>query len=211
MVASPLDNRAWNWRWARIRLVHFFMELPGHGYDETYGHKPFYVCRFADGRLEELLPIMEVSSPITGRRGVSLPFTDFCLPLSAGDGTFALYELALKLGRERHWKYLECRGSDGGWRGASPSLAFYGHLLDLQPGPDALFKGMGIRSVRRGIRKAEGQGLTLEFSVGLDAMRTFYGLHCRTRQRHGLPPQPFRFFANIATHVLGLGGGFVAW
>ena len=44
---------------------------------ETYGHQPFYFCRFGEGTIEELLAIMEVSSPWTGRREVALPFTDF--------------------------------------------------------------------------------------------------------------------------------------
>ncbi len=44
---------------------------------ETYGHVPVYVCRFDEGRLVEALPLMEVSSWWKGRRGVSLPFTDF--------------------------------------------------------------------------------------------------------------------------------------
>jgi len=51
---------------------------------ETYGHVPLYAARFAGGQLEGLLPLMEVSSPFTGRRGVSLPFTDFCLSVKDG-------------------------------------------------------------------------------------------------------------------------------
>ena len=40
-------------------------------------------------------------------------------------------------------------------------------------------------------------------------MRTFYALHCLTRRRHGVPPQPLRFFENIARYVLQAGHGFV--
>ena len=177
---------------------------------ETYGHQPVYFCRVASGRLEQLLPIMQVSSPLTGRRGVSLPFTDYCQPLRTNAGNRgALYELALQEGRQRGWKYLECRGGPGGWEGASPSLAFYGHVLALQRGPQALFESFD-GATRRGIRKAEREGLHVEFGDSLDSIRDYYALHCRTRRRHGLPPQPFRFFRNIARFVLAPGQGFVA-
>ncbi|MGA2863548.1 MAG: GNAT family N-acetyltransferase [Verrucomicrobiota bacterium] len=176
---------------------------------DTYGHRPFYLCRFADGQLEELLPLMEVASPWTGRRGVSLPFTDFCPPLGTRDHPpRMLYESALECGRQRRWRYLECRSSSYGWLKAPPSLAFYGHRIDLERGPEALFQGCDA-AARRGVRKAEAAGLKVEFTNRPESVRTFYALHCRTRQRHGVPPQPFRFFENIARHVLGQGLGVV--
>jgi hypothetical protein len=177
---------------------------------QTYGHSPVYICRFNGRQLAELLPIMEVSSRWTGRRGVSLPFTDFCPALKAReqDGP-ALYESAMAAGRQRGWKYLECRGSTDGWAGATPSLAFYGHVIDLAPGVDELFKRLD-GAVRQGVRKAESAGMQVDFSTGAGAIETFYALHCGTRRRHGLPPQPFRFFENIQRHVLDAGQGFVA-
>jgi hypothetical protein len=153
---------------------------------------------------------MEVSSRWTGRRGVSLPFTDFCPALKTGDqDDRAIYETAMESGRQRRWKYLECRSTSEGWVGASPSLSFHGHVIDLAGGVDDLFKRFDS-AVRRGIRKAETAGLQVDFSTSLEAMQTFYALHCRTRRRHGLPPQPFRFFENIQRHVLDTGQGFVA-
>jgi lipid II:glycine glycyltransferase (peptidoglycan interpeptide bridge formation enzyme) len=57
------------------------------------------------------------------------------------------------------------------------------------------------------VRKAERGGLRIEFSSGEGAMSDYYTLHCLTRQRHGTPPQPFAFFANLRRHVLGGGAG----
>ena len=75
---------------------------------ETYGHLPVYFCRFVDGELEELFPIMEVSSPWTGCRGVSLPFTDICFPFQTiKHDRRVLYELAMEHGRRRNWNSLE--------------------------------------------------------------------------------------------------------
>ena len=113
---------------------------------ETYGHLPIYFCRFADGLLKELLPIMEISSPWTGRRGVSLPFTDICLPLQTTKrDRRSLYELAMGHGRHQNWRSLECRSNDPQWEEASPSLAFYGHVIDLKRGQAGLFKSSKVR------------------------------------------------------------------
>jgi hypothetical protein len=210
-VVDPLQYPDWDTLVAaheRAGVVH------GTGWarvlQSTYGHRPHYICRFEGRQLAGLLAIMEVSSRWTGRRGVSLPFMDFCPALKAeGQDLGPLYEAAMELGRERRWRYLECRSAGGGWAGAWPSLTFHGHVIDLAPGAEGLFNRLDS-TVRRGIRKAEAAGLRVEFSGSLEAVRTFYGLHCRTRRRHGLPPQPLRFFENIQRHVLEGGRGLVA-
>jgi CelD/BcsL family acetyltransferase involved in cellulose biosynthesis len=177
---------------------------------ETYGHVPVYFCRFAGGQLKQVLPVMEVSSPWTGRRGVSLPFADFCSPLTQGEEDLsALHAFAMAHGRERNWRHLEIRGCFGQWPGATRSVAFFGHVLALEGGEAALFAGLD-GAVRRGVRKAEQAGVRVEFGNTLEAIRIFYALHCRTRRRHGLPPQPIEFFENIARYVLEPGHGFVA-
>ncbi len=177
---------------------------------DTYGHQPFYAAQFEGHRLAGLLPLMEVSSRLTGRRGVCLPFTDSCSALRGEDSNGrALYQMALATGRSRGWKYLECRGTDAAWEGSSPSLAFYSHAIDLQVGVDQLFRSLD-GAIRRGVRKAREGGLRVDFDAGMEAMRTYFGLHCRTRRLHGLPPQPLRFFENIQRHLMGSGQGFVA-
>jgi hypothetical protein len=211
VAIDPLQYPLWDsWLAAHPESSFFHGSAWARVLHETYGHQPAYFCRFAAGQLADLLPVMEVSSRWTGRRGVSLPFTDFCAPLSRGEGDdHCLYDAALAHGRRRGWRYLECRGAVPGRPNASPSLAFYGHVIDLEPGPDRLFKGLD-GAVRRGIRKAEEVRLQIEFGSDLKSVTTFYALHCRTRSRHGLPPQPFRFFENIARYVLELGQGSVA-
>lgn len=176
---------------------------------DTYGHEPMYFCRFDGKRLAQALPLMEVSSRWSGRRGVSLPFTDSCAPLSqrnkdCGD----LYREAMSYASERRWEYMECRNCNPAWEGSTPSLEFFGHVIDLKVGVDRLFSGLD-GAIRRGVRKAEAAKLTVEFSFDRQSIQTFYKLHCGTRRRHGLPPQPFRFFENIQRHILGMGRGFV--
>lgn len=196
LLESPQSSFFHGTAWARV--LH-----------DTYGHRPFYFCRFLEGRLVDLLPVMEVKSFLTGRRGVSLPFTDFCSPQKICEpGNQEIYHAALARGAENHWRYLECRSNNPDWSGATASTSFYGHVLELKGGSGFLFKSLND-SVRRGIKKAEKSGLKIEFANTFESIQTFYLLHSQTRQRHGLPPQPFRFFKNIFKHVLGGGQGFV--
>lgn len=176
---------------------------------ETYGHRPVYFARFEGEKMSALLPVMEVSSPLTGRRGVSLPFTDACAALGDGRAKQTLFQAAVEEGKRRHWKYLECRRWDGAWEGATPSLGFYEHKIDLTVGAERLFAGMDS-AMRRSVRKAQGAGLEVEFGGAPELMDSFYKLHCRTRRRHGVPPQPIRFFRNIQRHLLASGQGFIA-
>jgi hypothetical protein len=210
VLVNPLEQPGWDALLAAHSDAWFF-----HGtawawvLRETYGHLPVYAARFDGGQMRSLLPLMEVSSPWTGRRGVSLPFTDFCYPLkSKGQDAGELYEMALAEGRARGWRYLECRSSDEDWPGSSPSLVFYGHELDLGVGVEVLFKNLE-GSVRRGIKKAGAAGLRIQIESSLESVKSYYALHCRTRRRHGLPPQPFQFFANVQKRLLQIGLGFV--
>ncbi len=211
VIVHPLEQSKWDEQLARHPDATLF-----HGTAwarvlcETYGHKPVYFCRFADGELKQLLAVMEVSSRLRGRRGVSLPFSDFCAPLSTdGEDLGALYDFAVEHGRERKWKYFETRGRFDQWQGAMPSLESFGHTLPLEGGEEALFKGLNS-AVRRGISKAEEAKIKIEFGNTIEFAQVYYELHCRSRKRSGLPPQPVEFFENIARHVFGSGHGFVA-
>jgi hypothetical protein len=210
LLSDPLTLESWDAQVATHSGATIFHSAAwARVLHETYGHKPFYVGRFEAGRCQDLLPIMEIDSTFTGRRGVTLPFTDFCHPLADHEPPAAgNWELALRLGRQRDWKYYECRGRHGVPTGARPSLTFYGHELFLTCPPDKLFAGFDA-GVRRAIRKAQAEPITIEIKTDLAAVRAYYALHCRTSQRYGVPPQPFRFFANIHRHLLARGLGWV--
>ena len=177
---------------------------------DTYGYVPIYFARRAADRLLALLPVMEVDSWLTGRRGVSLPFTDDCEPLCLdGAGLTDVLQTVMDYAVKRDWRYLECRGGKPMFGDVPASTAFYGHYLSLAGGDEALFAKVES-AVRRAVRKAEKEGVTVEFLQSLEAMRTFYDVHCKTRTRHGLPPQPFLFFQKVHEHVVAPKHGYVA-
>ena len=203
---NPIGNTNWNAllasqpkrgffhtaEWAKVLL-------------DTYGYAPVY---FAAGKTN-FLPLMEVDSWLTGRRGIGLPFTDDCEPLCGDTATFQkLFAGAVEFGKSRGWKYLELRGGRELAGEVPASLSFYGHTLDLTAGEEKLFSSFDS-SVRRAIRKAEKSGVTVEILQTVEAIKIFFGLQCQTRKKHGLPPQPLKFFLNIHRHILSQNMGMV--
>ena len=60
--------------------------------EQVYGYRGFFLALLnKEGQVSAGLPMMEVSSPLTGRRWVSVPFSDHCAPLY--EGKTALEEL----------------------------------------------------------------------------------------------------------------------
>ena len=176
---------------------------------DTYGYKPFYFFTGTADAPETVLPLMEVDSWLTGKRGVALPFTDECAPLGAGKESFGkLFADAVALGRSRGWKYIELRGGKDLLDGPA-SVSFYGHGLELGTDESVMFEKMD-GPARKAVRKAEKDGVKVEVSQSLEATRDFYRLQCLTRKRHGLPPQPWPFFVNIHRHILSQNLGMIA-
>jgi hypothetical protein len=172
----------------------------------TYNFECRYVVATASGCLLGLLPIMEARSWLRGVRGVSLPFTDNCSALTSETvSREALINVAVRQAHVSDWKHLELCGDHP----IEDSATYYRHQIDLKQGADGAF-GNFESSVRRAIRKAERTDVAVEFSTSLDAVEVFYQLHCRTRTRHGAPPQPFRFFESLWRHVVDKQHGFVA-
>jgi CelD/BcsL family acetyltransferase involved in cellulose biosynthesis len=173
----------------------------------AYGYLPRYLIAGRGGRLTFALPLLEVRSWLTGSRGVSLPFTDEVPALGDHDLDPAGLDAELRRLAGRHgWRYVETRGNER--PGVPASETFWNHTLDLTGGPDALFAGCDS-STRRATRKALQGSLRVEFSHSITAVKEFYRLLGRTRQRHGVPPQPFSFFAALHKEVLSAGHGCV--
>jgi hypothetical protein len=177
---------------------------------ESYGYKPLYFVSTNHGELTVLIPLMEVKSLLTGKRGVSLPFTDYCDAIvpKAEQPQDILHSL-IDEGRKRRWKYLEMRcGNDIAWNHI-PSSVYYGHMLDLTEGEGAVLSHLRD-STRRNIRKADMRGVRVALNPSAESMAEFYRLNCRTRKMHGLPPQPYRFFKCLYDFVISKGHGLMA-
>jgi hypothetical protein len=175
--------------------------------NHSYGHQPIYIAAFDGPGARAAIPIMEVTSSLTGKRGVSLPFSDFCPPLLFSDlDPEAVFSSILELGRQRGWKSLLLRGSRHSSLESSASC--YLHSIDLTRSETELLERCAS-SVRRAVRKAQHNGIEVERSTSREALLTFYRLHSRSRRRHGLPPQPWKFFERIHQEFMIPGNGSI--
>ena len=176
---------------------------------QTYNHQPFYLQFSRGRRLAALIPLMEVRSPFTGRRGVCLPFSDACEPLIFDPEAVDLVrDRLVRFAQERRWKHLEIRGGKFFQPAGRSATKFFGHTLDLRNGAQELTTHLAS-PVRRAIRKAERSDVSAVVVRNRPAIGDFYRLHVQTRRRHGLPPQPASFFMNIYEHIIRPGLGFI--
>lgn len=175
---------------------------------DTYAFRPIGLLAKHGSTVVGCLPLVEARTWLTPRRGISLPFTDECQILGDAPARAALVAQALAEGDARHWRYCEFRDPAAVDESNPAQDEFFGHALNLEPDAEKVFARLD-GAVRQAVRKAERGGLRIEFSAGPDAIRDYYALHCLTRQRHGTPPQPFAFFANLQRHVLATGAGQV--
>ncbi len=177
---------------------------------ESYAYTPQYFTVIEEGRLRALVPVMEVNSHLTGKRGVSLPFTDSCDPIVDGDISFYdLFNQIIEFGQARRWKYVELRGAHDLSPMTPCLISYFGHVLDLTKGEKALYSALRD-STRRNIKKAEKEKVEVRIEKSGDALNEFCRLNRMTRREHGLPPQPYHFFEKVHRHIISKENGFIA-
>lgn len=151
---------------------------------------------------------MHIDSVITGCRGVCLPFTDECRPLGDPETLKIIWKTILRNLKRTGWKHVELRG-DSTLCLSKPSVAtFKVHTINLNTNVLSLQNHLR-NSTRRNINKAEKINVQIKHSQSFKALRAFYKLHCITRQRIGLPPQPFKFFENIFKYIILNDKGYI--
>ncbi len=176
---------------------------------ETYGYEPKYFSIFAADKLCFLLPMMEVRSIFTGRRGVSLPFTDHVQPLvSCVDGQPEIWRQLVGYATQSRWQYIDLRGEVGGQAASKVYDSFYQHEIQLEKEPQLLFQRLSNNN-KRNIKKAIREGVDIEIRDDASAVEEFYKLNSITRKRHGVPSQPYVFFKNLFKYISSDGRGVV--
>ncbi|MBE3144910.1 MAG: GNAT family N-acetyltransferase [Planctomycetes bacterium] len=209
-LLNPIDYPDWDGLLLRSNNQSFF-HTAGWAIvlEKTYRFKPLYFALDKGDQLVLLMPMMEIVSPLTGRRGVSLPFTDYCTPFSPDRSLLPwVMQSALEFAETRKWRYIEWRAGEYFMETTSPYEAFYTHDIDLAKSEPGLFSALSD-SCRRNIKKSIKEGVSIKAERSFGSIKSFYHLNCITRKRHGLPPQPFEFFKNIHEYVISKGNGIV--
>lgn len=171
--------------------------------ERTYGYEPVVFTTAVPGAaLGDGIVMCRVQSLLTGRRLVSLPFSDHCEPLVDNPADFCELlegiELELKNGG---WKYAELRpvthGLDG-QAGFHQSEDFVLHRLDISSPPAVLLRTFHKDCIQRKIKRAQNEQLAYESGTSPQLLASFYRMFLGTRRRHKVPPQPLAWFQQLA-------------
>jgi lipid II:glycine glycyltransferase (peptidoglycan interpeptide bridge formation enzyme) len=170
---------------------------------QTYGYEPVVVTTCGPGQeLTNGIVFCRVRSWLTGRRMVSVPFSDHCQPLVSDPQQ--LRQLMLWLAREcdsGKWAYAELRPVEElSYDRASveETQVFCLHRLDLSRSKEELFRGFHKNAVQMQIRRAERESLSYAAGRSESLLQQFYRLNVLTRRRRGLPSQPIAWFRNLS-------------
>ncbi|MBN1294982.1 MAG: peptidoglycan bridge formation glycyltransferase FemA/FemB family protein [Candidatus Latescibacteria bacterium] len=177
--------------------------------EETYGFIPGCAAVIDARSIAGAVPFMETCSITGKKRCVSLPFSDFCIPLFKSEIEFndAFHFLVEKAEKEK-WHYIEIRGGEQFFQHMQCTDEIVTHEIVLDKDERKLLH-LCRDSTRRNIRKAKSAGVTVVHDTSIEAMRSFYYLNCLTRKKHGIPPQPWLFFKHLWINIINKGNGFI--
>ena len=176
----------------------------------VYGYRPLVLTlRDADDSIVAGTPLLEVRSWLTGRRFISLPFTDHCPPLTRDPASLAGFASALTRWRRNAGEpRVEIRDAMPSSYGFHPIQVGVRHVLALEP--DAHRVTARFRKApTRAIQKAQREGVEVTQIRSPDGLDPFYRLHCMTRRRLGVPVQPRRFFEALWRSIIQREMGFL--
>jgi CelD/BcsL family acetyltransferase involved in cellulose biosynthesis len=200
---EPLNDSRWEGflqRHPRASLFHSSAWLKA--LYQTYGYQPIaYTTSPENGDLDNAIAFCRVESWLTGRRLVSLPFSDHCEPLvDTEQDLIALIAAVEHESHKKHWRYVEIRPLEQLGIVTSlrrDALRYSFHQIAPTRDLDTLFRNCHKSSTQRKIRRAEREGLIYREGSTEEFLDHFYQLLKLTRKRHRLPPQPRKWFANL--------------
>lgn len=200
---EPLTDPRWDSlveRHSRASVFHTSAWL--EALHRTYGYKTIaFTTSSSAENLENAIVFCRVESWLTGRRLVSLPFSDHCEPLV--DSKEDQRVLTAALDREvedQPWSYLEIRPLEP-FEIITPlahtAVTYAFHQLDLEPHIDTIFSRFHKSSTQRKIRRAERERLAYREGCTKALLDDFFRLFTLSRKKQGLAPQSKQWFENL--------------
>lgn len=170
----------------------------------TYGYEPVvYTTSDPSQELTNGVPFCRVKSWLTGKRLVSLPFSDHCQPLI--DTPERLEQILHALhdhSADGSMKYIELRpvaSEASAYEGEAygESTQFYFHAVDLTGSLDDIYSHCHKTAIQQMVRRAEREQLVLEEGRSEEHLKMFFDMLLMTRRKHQMPPQPIEWFRNV--------------
>lgn len=201
-IIDPKSDKRWDkfvYKHPKASIYHH--SSWGEVIEQTYNYNPFYLAfeNVESGNFESIVPFFRIDSKLTGKRLISLPFTSYCNPLINQEQLEDVVRFALRYHSDiNHVELRFISKADD----VHPSLrnqqsTFVTNILDIKPDLDEMFRSFHNTSVRQRIKRAERNNLTVRMAEKEQDLKEFYRLTTMTRKKHGLPPQPYRFFVNM--------------
>ena len=178
--------------------------------EQSFGYSPLYrVLEDNTGRIRSAFPVFLTRGLLSGKRLVSLPFSDYCNVLveSEDDLGLILQEIVESPPARSSGQLRICLRDcifDMRRHGFTTGSIFKNHLLHIDRPIDDIWDRVIDGSRRRNVNTAVRAGLSIFCTDGDPggSMEEFYTMHVLTRRKHGLPPLPRRFFENVG-RILG--------
>lgn len=173
---------------------------------ETYKFQP--LCFIIQSGNNCTIPLIIVKTLAGKKKAVSLPFSDECdihTEINPNDIVSKLRSIV----KDQNIDRLEFRGTSQFNPSGRPSHTYFGHRLQLTTDTTLLWNNLSS-SKQRNVNKAQRENVSVTFHNDHNSVSKFYQLHCITRKRHGLPPQPIRFFDAIYENIIAKGAGEIA-
>jgi len=169
---------------------------------KTYGYDPIAITNSPpDENLRSAIVACRVESWFTGRRLVSLPFSDHTDTLvddpADSHDLFSGLEDTLRREKLRYIELRPTREVDFATSLSQSTQRYCFQQIDLAPSLDSIFKAFHKDSIQRKIRRAKKEKLVYTEGRSEVLLKEFYRLFVMTRRRHGLPPQPRKWFGNL--------------
>jgi hypothetical protein len=194
-------------RWQTFLLKHpraSIFHTPGwlEALRRTYGYEALALTTSTPGEdLTDGLVLCGVNSRLTGRRIVSLPFSDHCEPLLDRSETLGQMLSAVRGDVEKqNLDYVEIRPASEDFA-VSEDFAragsFWLHKIDLRHSLEQIRRYFHKDCVLRKLRRAAREYVTCDDGRSDLHVAAFYRLLLMTRRRLGLPPQPLAWYRNL--------------
>ncbi len=172
--------------------------------EKTYALKGFSIGLFTDNRLRGIFPSVLVSSFLSKKKLVSMPFSDYGGMLLAADLELPADRLESVLNSLLEKSGAECIEIRGPYRFGG--VAYNRSLLEykdcsyatIELENPALMERKVRRNVRADLRKAYSGSLMARVDSSEEAIRTiFFPLYLKAMKKFGTPPHSIDFFCNM--------------
>ena len=200
---APGDEGAWD-HFVRLHPSGSFFHQTGwkRVMEKTYGYEPFYFCSKRGSRITGIAPVFLVSSWLTGRSLLSLPFAVYGgICASDPESGQALVARVEQLAEELQVGFLELRNRKAELlSGYCANQRYATFTIPLTQDVEALYRAFP-KDIRYMIRKGERGGLRC--IRGADQLNHFYKLMTINLRRLGTPAFPRSLFQNLLSEYPG--------